>query len=125
MLLLLSVFMVQFTTNQVTHDKLLFAQKDISTSMQEVKQQGCLTPEIKTALTESLKQDLHLTDATGIEISSSHENIAARAERGDLISYTVIVPVKDLIGASNFLGVADDDTTKTYSGYVASEWVGM
>ena len=126
MLLLLSVFMVQFTVNQVTHDKLLFAQKDITTALQEVKQEGCLTPAIEAELQANLIESLKLSDATGIEISATYEDITNRAMRGTLIEYTIKIPIKNMIGAASFLGIAeaDNSATKTYNGYVSSEYVG-
>ena len=123
-LLLLSIFLVQFTTNQVVHDKLLFVQKDITTSLQEIKQEGCLTPEIKTQLTEQLKEDLHQTNDSGSVITASHEDASNRAYRGTLIEYTITVPIKNIVGAASFLGIENNETTKTYNGYVSSEWVG-
>lgn len=123
-LILLSVFLVQFTANQITHNKLLFVQEDITASMQEVKQEGCLTTEIKDRLTDNLKDDLRQDDASGIVIEASHTDINNRAYRGTLIEYTVKVPVKNIVGAATFLGITNNETTKTYSGYVSSEWVG-
>ena len=123
-LLLLSVFMVQFTVNQVTHDKLLFAQKDISEALQEVKQEGCFTPEVKAELTEDLVEDLKLSDGTGIEITSDYEDVNFRAYRGTVIEYTIKLPVKNLIGAASFLGITNNETVKTYNGFVSSEYVG-
>ncbi|MBQ9960540.1 MAG: hypothetical protein IJP00_01385 [Firmicutes bacterium] len=124
MLLLLSVFMVQFTVNQVTHDKLLFAQKDITTALQEVKQEGCLTPAIEADLQTKLIDDLKLSDANGIVITASHEDINNRAYRGTVIEYTITLPVKNLVGAASFFGITNNETTKTYNGFVSSEYVG-
>lgn len=124
MLLLLSVFLVQFTVNQVTHDKLLFAQKDITESLQEVKQEGCFTPTIKAELTSDLIDDLKLSDASGIIISANYEDVNNRAFRGTVIEYTIQLPVKNLVGAASFLGITNNETYKTYNGYVSSEYVG-
>ena len=55
MMLLLSVFLIQFTSNQILHDKLMFAQQDIDTCLQEIKQDGYITTEKKTELADTLK----------------------------------------------------------------------
>lgn len=123
MLLLLSVFLIQFTANQITHDKLLFIEKDISTSLQEVKQEGCFTPKITEDLEEQIIEDLRQQDINGLEISTTHADTDNRAERGELIYYEITVPVTNIVGAAQFLGVDKNEMTKTYSGYVASEYI--
>lgn len=123
MLLLLSVFLIQFTANQITHDKLLFIEKDISTSLQEVKQEGCFTPEITEKLEEQITEDLRQQDISGLGISTTHADTENRAERGELIYYEITVPVTNIVGAAQFLGVDENEMTKTYSGYVASEYI--
>lgn len=121
MLLLLSVFLVQFSSNQIVHDKLLFAQQDIDTCLQEVKQEGYLSAEKKTELEEKIRDSLH-DDAAEVSISS---HTTSPLQRGELIDYEIKITVEDVIGAASFLGIAEDSNkvTKTYSGYVASEYI--
>lgn len=119
-LLLLSVFLVQFTTNQVTHDKLLFVQKDIEAYLQDVKQEGYFSEEIKENLEIALAEDLKQNGEGAITIES---DCTEPVERGELIPYKITIVLKNVIGAANFLGSDIDEIEKTYSGYVASEYV--
>lgn len=122
MMLLLSVFLIQFTSNQILHDKLMFAQQDIDTCLQEIKQDGYITTEKKTKLADTLKETLKLDNASEITIEST---TTTPVYRGELIDYTIKITVKNVIGAAGFLGIAEDSNkvTKTYSGYIASEYI--
>lgn len=122
MLLILSVFLVQFTVNQGTHNKLLFAQNDIATSLQQVKQEGYFSDEIKEALTQRLMSDLHLSSDSGIIIYSG---VKSPVKRGELIDYSISVEIDNIVGTAAFLGIPDDENKakKTFSGYVSSEFV--
>ncbi len=123
MLLILSVFLVQFTVNQGTHNKLLFAQNDITVSLQQVKQEGFFSDEIKADLTQRLMNDLHLSSDSGISIYSG---ITSPVGRGELIDYSISVEVDNIVGTATFLGISGDENKakKTFSGYVSSEYVG-
>lgn len=123
MLLILSVFLVQFTVNQGTHNKLLFAQNDITVSLQQVKQEGFFSDEIKADLTQRLMNDLHLSSDSGISIYSG---ITSPVGRGELIDYSISVEVDNIVGTATFLGISSDENKakKTFSGYVSSEYVG-
>ncbi len=122
MLLLLSVFLVQFTSNQIIHEKLLFAQKDIEEALQTVKRDGCFTPENKAELLEKLKKDIRPADEAAIIIRGS--DIPVR--RGERIEYSVTIPIDNIVAANRFLGISDSENRadKEYKGYVTSEWTG-
>lgn len=122
MLLILSVFLIQFIVNQGTHNKLLFAQNDIALALQQVKQEGYFSDEIEEELTQRLMSDLHLSSDSGITIYSG---VKSPVTRGELIDYSISVEIDNIVGTAAFLGISDDENKakKTFSGYVSSEFV--
>lgn len=132
MLLILCVFLVQFTFNQVIQNKTLLAENDINTFIEEIKKDGYVTEEAKLTLQENLKRDLKLDDYEGIEISGTTEAErkvrvlgGADSYEQSLIEYRVEYPIKNVIGANRFFGISDDENTATRvrEGKTASEFV--
>lgn len=119
--IVLAVFMVQFTANEVTHSKMLFVENKINASMEEAKQEGCIT----TAIESALKADI----AAKVKCNQSEVVIAGTKTavlRGEKITYSVTYPLKGVIGARSILGVTDDQATLDHviAGTVISEYVG-
>jgi len=119
-LLLLSVFMVQFTSNQVTHSKMLYVETQVNTAVEEAKQEGCFTSSIVSSLKSKIAAKTGCSEAEVI-ITASNTPVV----RGSEISYSVSYPLKGVIGASTLLGInaAQNTVTHTLSGTVISEYV--
>lgn len=119
-LIVLSVFLVQITTYQTAHSKILYAETVVNAAAEKAKQDGCFTAEN----IESLKQKL----AGRLGCEPSEIRITAGeypVPRGFLIEYSVQYPVKNVIGAAGILGIAAEDNalSNTIRGTVASEFI--
>ena len=119
--LILSVFIVQFTSNEVTHSKMLFAENQVNAAMELAKQEGCITAQIandlKSAIAAKVKCNISEITVTGTN---------SPVLRGEKISFSVTYPLKGVIGASNILGLSEQQSSvsHTLSGIVISEYVG-
>lgn len=121
-MLLLTVFLSQFTSNQIIHNKLIFAENDINTFIEEIKFEGCVSFEEGSPANElksRLKDDLKLTSDDEIVISGTESPVG----RGELIEYSVSYPLEDIIGASGLLGISNNKVIRTRSGKTASELI--
>ena len=135
MLLILCVFLVQFTFNQVIQNKTILAENDINTFIEEIKKDGYITPEAEAGLKAALKTDLKLEDDSEIVVDGD-KNPGARKVRvlggashadyeNSLISYHIEYPIKNVVGASKFFGISEDENTarRIREGKTASEYV--
>ena len=135
MLLILCVFLVQFTFNQVIQNKTILAENDINTFIEEIKKDGYISPEAEAQLKTALKTDFKLEEDTEIVVEGD-KNAAARKVRvlggathadyeNSLIYYHIEYPIKNVIGASKFFGISDEENTakRIREGKTASEFV--
>ena len=118
--LVLSVFIVQFTSNQVSHSKMLYVETQVNAALEEAKEEGCLTNSIVQNLKEKIAGKVKC-NASEIVILGTTKPVL----RGEEISYSVSYPLKGVIGASNILGLTDQENslTHTLSGIVISEYI--
>ena len=123
-LLLISVLLVQATSNQVINNKLIFAENDINTFIEEIKYDGYITEENKDELKAKLVVDLKLDSDAEIVITGT-DSISERKLRGELIEYSIQYPLEDIVGAGGLLGITDDENrvVRTRAGKTASEYV--
>lgn len=121
-MLLLSIFLIQFTTNQVVHNKILFAENDINSFIEEIKADGYISNEAKLNLENKLKTDLK-DNGANITITGYMDSQNPK-KRGDTISYSVTYEIKGVIGAAGMLNMDDSNKAlRTRSGIAASEYV--
>ena len=118
--LVLSVFIVQFTSNQVTHSRMLFVETQVNSAMEEAKEEGCITAEISQNLKEAISNKVKCS-AADIRITGTTSPV----RRGEKIEYSVIYPLKGVIGAGNILGLSEQENSLTHnlSGVVISEYI--
>ena len=135
MLLILCVFLVQFTFNQVIQNKTLLAENDINTFVEEIKKDGYISPDAESTLKTALAKDLKLEDDSEIVVEGD-KNAGARKVRvlggathddyeNSLIYYHIEYPIKNVIGASKFFCISDDENTakRVREGKTASEYI--
>ena len=118
--IVLSVFIVQFTSNQVTHSRMLFVETQVNSAMEEAKEEGCITAEISQNLKETISNKVKCS-AADIRITGTENPV----RRGEKIEYSVVYPLKGVIGAGNILGLSEQENTlrHTLSGVVISEYI--
>lgn len=123
MLLLLSMI-VSYGNEQMNHAKITFANKAIHNAKEIAKQDGYFTDanisELRTALADQFGVDEG-------EIIISATGITERKKRGELIHYSITIPMKNYIGAAAFWGISDSENVveKKYDYYTTSEWIGV
>ena len=121
-MLLITVFLSQFTANQIIHNKLIFAENDINTFIEEIKFDGCVSFEENSPANElksSLMKDLKLSSDAEIVITGTETPV----KRGELIEYSVSYPLENIIGASGLLGITGNKVMRERSGKTASELI--
>lgn len=96
-LMLILVFMLQFTSNQVLHNNLIKIDKEINSFQQIIKKDGYITNynsnNLKTVIAD-------IIDCNEEEITIS--GTKSPLTKGNLISYEISIPMKDLICAPEF-----------------------
>jgi len=119
--LVLSVFIVQFTSNQVTHSKMLYVETQVMAALEEAKEEGCITSSISLKLKDSIASKVKC-NASDVMVTGTTTPVL----RGEEISYSISYPLKGVIGASNILGLSEQENSvlHTLSGIVISEHVG-
>ena len=120
-IIILSVFLVQITSYQAAHSRILFAETTVNSAVETAKQDGCLTAQNIAQLRQKLAERLGCSPQD-ITISGT----SAPVMRGSVITYSVTYPLRGIVGASRLLGIAEADNTvvNTISGSASSEYTG-
>lgn len=119
-MLILMIFLLQFINNQVLHYNIMNMDRTVNCYKEIVKQEGYLS----NLRTEELKS--YISKYAGCDKSeiliSKKEDIKTR---GNVINFTVKVPIKNLIAANELLGIGDEENTGIYSYdiYTTSEYI--
>ncbi len=130
MLIILCVFLTQFTVNQVVQNKVILAENDINTFVEDIRRDGYVTDAAKTELKARLKTVLKLPDDSeivveGTPISQRKKRSFSSSYEDSLIYYRIEYPIKNVIGASEFLGISDseNEAIRIREGKTASEYI--
>lgn len=120
-LMLLLVFVLQFTQNQVLHNRITAVDQEINRFKEVAKQEGCITMENEKDLKERVS---HIVQCEETEVEVSGDRVPLF--RGTPIHYIITVPVEDLISAPGFWGISEKDTKLDYVNdrYTTSEYIG-
>ncbi len=120
-IIILSVFLVQITSYQSAHSRILFAETAVNSAVETAKQDGCLTAQNIAQLRQKLAERLGCSPQD-ITVSGT----SAPVMRGSVITYSVTYPLRGIVGASRLLGIAEADNTvvNTISGSASSEYTG-
>ncbi len=119
---LLLTFPVQYALNIRNHYEMALVQKYVSNAKEHSKLEGCFTDSI----VEDMKKAI--VDGTSIredEIQFASENMNVRVERGQIIHYSISVPIHKLIAVEALWGIREDDNKGLYrlENTIVSEWI--
>ncbi|MDD4377201.1 MAG: hypothetical protein PHH48_03515 [Eubacteriales bacterium] len=107
--MLLLIFVFQFTANQITHNQISSIDKYVNSFKEVVKQEGCITSKNSDLLKEKISSAIGCGQDEIMVCGSDN-----RLGRGKLIWYEIKVPIKNLIPAAKFLGLSKEDTEGVY-----------
>ncbi len=121
---ILLIFMVQFSMDEINHQRIGLLTDIVEAAKEEARQQGCFTEEIRRELRGAVSERLGVpAQQVRIEATSSPVyRLAADDSRG-LIHYKVTVPVGSLMAGHRLFGIRDDANVYYYviESYAASE----
>lgn len=120
-IMILLAFVLQFTQNQVLHNRLTAIDQAGNNFKEIIKQEGCITAENEKQLKKEICRILDCPEED-IRIKGGRE----RVFRGGLIHYSIEVPVKEIISVPLFWGIREDENQISYKihRYTTSEYIG-
>ena len=108
-IMILLVFLLQFSSNQVLHSNLTKVEKNIETFQQVVRKDGCVNQTnivaTKKAMADTLNCTLDKITIVGDRVPQT---------KGNIINYTIKFPIENLIAAEKFWNLAPDENSKYY-----------
>ena len=118
---LLLIFLPQFTANQASHNKMLYVENAVDTFVEEIKQEGYITTTAKQNLITQIA-DKVACDESAVIVSGT---TTGPLIRGSIIEYRVEYPIKDIIATPNFWGIDENTNTanKVIEGSTVSEYI--
>lgn len=121
-MLLLTIFLAQFTINQRINNRLILVDSDITSFVQEVKYNGGITSSMAASLENQIKADLK-DDSITVTITPIVGD-SAHTPYGELIEYHISYEVKNAIAGKNLFHLSDDDAAiqKKREGKTISEY---
>lgn len=120
-IMILLVFVLQFTQNQVLHNRITAVDQAANNFKEIVKQQGCIGEENEKRLKREIAQILSCT-VEEVKITGNRKAVF----RGELIHYRVEVPVTTIISQPGFWGLKKEENRMQYQvdRYTTSEYIG-
>lgn len=111
-LLVLLPFPLQTINETRIHAEESVIQKIVHNAKEAAKQEGCFSEETIAKMKRELTA--HLPNVNAAEIQVTATDMTQRKERGELIYYKVCVPVKGLVAAAKFYGIAPEDNQTVF-----------
>ncbi|MGN0659962.1 MAG: hypothetical protein ACI4LA_10220 [Emergencia sp.] len=120
-IMILLVFVLQFTQNQILHNRITAVDQAVNNFREIVKQEGCVSQTNRTHLQEELAGILKCTSS---DIRIQGDQAAVR--RGQLVEYRVEVPVRDIITMPQFWNIDESENQFSYTihRFTTSEYIG-
>ena len=120
-IMILLAFVLQFTQNQLLHNRLTAVDQAVNNFKEVVKQEGCITEENEKELRREIGRILDCPADT-VEIGGGRE----RVFRGGLIEYSVEVPIDEIVSVPFFWGISEEENQINYRilRYTTSEYIG-
>lgn len=120
-LMLLLVFVLQFTQNQILYNRITAVDQEINCFKEVAKQEGCISIKNEQNLKEKLCRIVKCKE-TDVNISGDRVPLF----RGTSIHYIVRIPIEGIITAWRFWGIEEKDTKMDYvtDRYTTSEYIG-
>lgn len=116
-------FPLQTMNENRIHAEEATMQKIVHNAKEQAKQDGCFTAANRAALITELASRLENVSAAEITVEAT--DMTERKQRGELIYYKVSIPIKNVVAAAKFYGIAPQDNQTVYviENYTASEWL--
>jgi hypothetical protein len=120
-IMILLVFVLQFTQNQVIHNRISAVDQAVNSFKEVVKQEGCITKDNEDELKGEIVGILNCSE-NEVEVDGDRRPVY----RGSRIHYIVTVPVEGIITAAAFWAISDDEDRFYYTTdrYTTSEYIG-
>ena len=120
-IMILLAFVLQFTQNQVIHNRVTAVDQAANNFKEVVKQQGCIEVENEKRLKEEIARILSCSTAE-VKVTGDRKAVF----RGEIIHYRVEVPIKKIINQPGFWGLNKDKNRFGYrvDRYTTSEYIG-
>lgn len=115
--LIMMIFVSQFVANLTVHNRLIQADRAIEVFRDKMKEEGYMSKENQQRLETMLKD---ICDCDNGEIAV--QGMETPAERGELLYYHIVFPVKGMIGADILLGIDEEENQTDFceEGFVIS-----
>lgn len=120
-IMILLAFVLQFTQNQVIHNRITAVDQAANNFKEVVKQQGCIKEENEKRLKEEIAKILSC-NAGEVKVTGDRKAVF----RGEIIHYRVEVPIKNIINQPGFWGLNKGKNRIGYrvDRYTTSEYIG-
>lgn len=120
-IMILLAFVLQFTQNQVLHNRITAVDQAANNFKEVVKQQGRIEEENEKRLKKEIAQILSCS-ADEVKITGDRKAVF----RGEIIHYRVEVPIKNIIHQAGFWGLKKEENLMLYKvdRYTTSEYIG-
>lgn len=117
-LLLLSIFILQFSGNQVLHNRMFRADMAVESFRDAARVQGYISQENTDLLVDALSK---ICGCSASEITVDSWDDSGNSI-GELIHYRIRYPLKNLVAAGGMLGIAEDENRAWFEeeGWVVS-----
>lgn len=119
-LIILMVFVAQFTQNQVLHHHVTAIDQEVNQFREVIKQEGCITQENEGWLKGRISRILQCSEKE-VEIAGDRTPLAL----GTPVHYAVTVSIGELVAVPDFWGIREEENTMNYQidRYTVSECV--
>lgn len=120
-IMILLVFVLQFTQNQVIHNRITAVDQAANNFKEVVKQQGCIGAENERRLQVEISKILSC-NAEDVTVTGNRKAVY----RGQMIHYRIEVPVTNLVSQPGFWGLSEEENRMRYrvDRYTTSEYIG-
>jgi len=117
---ILLVFVLQFASNQITHNHLTTVDKSVNAFKEVAKQEGYISDENSSELKDEIARTL-CCNRDKISISGTDIKVI----RGKKIHYIVEMPLENIIIGAEFLNISKDESEGKYiiDNYTTSEYL--
>lgn len=108
-IMILLAFVLQFTSDQIMHNKISAVNQAVNNFKEIARQEGCISAVNEQSLRRELSSLLECEES---EILVRGDRTAQY--RGNLICYEVEVPLKNIVAAAEFWGIDREDNKTAY-----------
>lgn len=120
---IMMIFLLQFSTDQVSSEKIAFIQSVVYAAKEDAKQEGCFTEEIKEEIIDEISEGLGIPEEYITVTADEEVKYRYSKGAGRLINYKVSVRLDGIMAGGELLGIKEEDNKFIYTidSYTASE----